>query len=232
MIGLAAATAAAVAWLLVPSWRDGRAARLSGGPSRRWRSLDPPRWRDRLMVGPARRRQEARDRLRVLQSLGALVAELEAGQPPAQALVAAAGSPPAWPAAVGAAIVGGDVPAALRVDGGRHRVLVPVAACWQVAVDSGAGLAAAVATVVASARAAEDVRVQLEAELAGPRATARTLSLLPVAGIGFGIMLGADPVGWLTGTLPGRTCMVVGVVLTVLGSAWTGLIARSVEQRL
>lgn len=184
------------------------------------------------MVGPARRRLRARERVRTLQALGALAAELEAGQPPTQALLAAAGTPPAWPTAVGAATVGDDVAAALRVDGAHHEVLLQLAACWQVAVESGAGLAAAVATVTSAARAAEDVRVQLEAELAGPRATARTLAVLPLVGMAFGAMLGGDPLGWLTGTSAGRICLISGVTLTVIGSWWTGLIAKAVERRL
>ena len=57
------------------------------------------------------------------------------------------------------------------------------------------------------ARSSEDVRVDLEGQLAGPRATARMLALLPLVGIGFGMMLGSDPLSWLLGTTPGRLCL-------------------------
>jgi tight adherence protein B len=86
--------------------------------------------------------------------------------------------------------------------------------------------------VAASARAAEDVRVELEGQLAGPRATARVLAALPLVGLGLGIMLGSDPLSWLLTTVPGRLCFGTGAVLTTVGMWWTSRIALSVERRL
>jgi tight adherence protein B len=110
-------------------------------------------------------------------------------------------------------------------------VLAQVAACWLVGA-GGAGLVDAIQHVAASARAAEDVRVEMEAQLAGPRSTARLLSILPVVGLGLGIMLGADPVSWLVGSMPGRICLALGIALTLIGTWWTGRIAVGVERRL
>jgi tight adherence protein B len=186
----------------------------------------------RVGIGPATRRRRAHERLRVIQALGALAAELEAGQPPGTALERAGGRPSAWPAALAAVTMGGDAAQALGVDAQEHEVLRQLAACWQVGAGSGAGLAVSVGRLAATARAAEDVRVDLEGQLAGPRATARMLSLLPLVGIGFGIMLGADPLAWLLGTVPGRLCLLAGVVLTGLGALWTGRIAARVERLL
>jgi tight adherence protein B len=131
-----------------------------------------------------------------------------------------------------AARLGHDVVLALQQDADTHRLLRQLAACWQVAAQSGSGLSAAVSALADSARAAEDVRVQLEAELAGPRATARTLSMLPLVGLGFGVMMGADPLGWLLSTGPGMGCLAAGIALTVLGAWWTGRIAARVESML
>jgi len=230
---LVAVLAGVAAWLVTPAWREDRAQRLHGRPSRSlslagvWHEIEG-RWR----VGPAARRREARRRMQVIQALSALAAELTSGQPPASALAHCGGEPSAWPAAAQAARTGDDVAAALLVDAHLHPVLRQLAACWQVAVDSGAGLAAAVTALAASTRVAEDVRVQLEAELAGPRATARTLAMLPVVGIGFGVMMGADPLGWLLGSTPGLLCLTAGLALTGLGAWWTGRIAARVESML
>ena len=141
---------------------------------------------------------------RAVQALGALAAELEAGQSPREALLRAGGEPCVWPVARGALRMDGDVAGALLVDAQRHPPLRHLAACWEVAAASGAGLAAAVVRLAAGERAAEDVRVDLEGQLAGPRATARLLSLLPLVGIGVGMLLGSDPLAWLLTTGPGR----------------------------
>jgi tight adherence protein B len=195
----------------------------------------------RVGVGPASRRRQARDRTRVIQALGSLAAELEAGLPPEEALMRSAAqhaaspqsAPPwsAWPQAAAAARWGGDVPAALDLDAESRPVLAQVAACWRVGAQ-GAGLAASVRQVAVTARAAEDVRVEVEGQLAGPRATGRMLALLPLVGLALGTMLGSDPLAWLTTTLPGRLCLLGGVLLTVTGAWWTGRIAASVERRL
>lgn len=185
----------------------------------------------RVTAGPRARRRRAQQRSRTIGALSALAAELEAGQPPATAVLRASGEPCAWPHAERAARWGGDVAAAFDVDAEQAPVLAQVAACWRVGAH-GTGLADSLRTVAASARAAEEVRVEMEGQLAGPRATARMLSLLPVVGIALGSLMGSDPLTWLLGTLPGRLCLAAGLVLTAIGTWWTGRIAASVERRL
>jgi tight adherence protein B len=182
-------------------------------------------------VGRAGRRRQARERSRVIQALGTLAAEVEAGLPPDEALVRAAGSPSVWPRAARHARGGGDVPAALLEDAVDQPVLAQLSACWRIA-SRGSGLADAVRQLAATARSSEDVRVEMEGQLAGPRATARLLSLLPLVGMGLGMMLGSDPLGWLLSTGPGRLCLMAGVALTALGAWWTSRIAVAVERLL
>ena len=186
----------------------------------------------RVGFGPASRRRRGRDRSLTIEALGALAAELSAGQPASVALVRAAGVPSAWPHATAAVRMGGDVSAALRLDAERRPVLVQLAACWQVAAHTGSGLAAAAEQLARSARRAEQVRGELEGQLAAPRATARLLSGLPLVGIGFGVLLGADPLGWLLGSALGRLCLIGGIGLTGAGAWWTGRIAARVERML
>jgi len=226
------------AWLAWPPEPDRRAVTVARGVGHR-----PPAVRERLRalsawsvarigLGPASRRRRAAERMRVIQALGALSAELEVGQSPRAALARVGGEPSVWPAADGAVRLGGDVADALAVDAGRDPLLAHLAACWRVGAESGTGLAAAVARLTATARAAEDVRVDLEGQLAGPRATARLLALLPGVGIAFGMMLGSDPLAWLLTSTPGRACLLAGLGLTAVGTWWTGRIASRVERLL
>lgn len=186
----------------------------------------------RADLGPASRRRRAQERQRVVQALGALAAELEAGQLPRVALTRAGGHPSVWPATLAAVQMDGEVAAALGMDARKHDLLRQLAACWQVGAETGAGLAASVSRLASAARAAEDVRVDLEGQLAGPRATARMLALLPLVGIGFGVMLGSDPLAWLLGSMSGRLCLLGGVLLMAIGMWWTGRIAAAVERLL
>lgn len=183
-------------------------------------------------LGPAARRRRMQGRIRVVHALGALAAELQAGQVPSAAVRRCAGMPQVWPEAAAASATGGDIADALDRDAAQAPALRHLAACWRVAADSGGGLAASIDRLAASARVAEDVRVELEGQLAGPRATARTLAVLPIVGIGFGVMLGADPLAWLLGSTPGRLCLLTGISLTGVGMWWTGRIATSVERLL
>ena len=230
---VAALIVAAATWLFIPPWSSERAGVMTGTGG----SVRPPLWtwvRDRARIGfgPAARRRSARERARTVQALGSFSAELESGQAPTAALLGSGGEPCVWPTAAAAVRLGEDIASALTYDAKARPALIPLAACWSVSVSTGTGLASAVARLATSARAAEAVRVDLEGELAGPRATARMLALLPVIGVGFGVLLGSDPLTWLLTTPAGLICLVAGAGLTALGTAWTGRIAASVERLL
>jgi tight adherence protein B len=172
-----------------------------------------------------------------------LAADLRAGRPPHVALADAVEAA-RWPGSaefdgaarvlLSAARFGGDVPQALRTAAGRREGLhglAAVAACWQVAVDGGAGLAAALDRVAGALRAEADQRDDLRAQLAGPRSTAVLLALLPVFGLVLGSGLGADPSAVLLHTPAGLACLVAGVLLECAGLAWTARIIRTAEGR-
>ncbi len=137
-----------------------------------------------------------------------------------------------WPTAAAAVQLGEDVVAALLQDAKDRPPLRMLAACWQVSTASGTGFAEAIGRLAAASRSSEAVRVELEGELAGPRATARMLCILPAIGVGFGVMLGSDPLSWMVTTVPGIACLVAGLGLTLAGGVWTGRIAAHVEKLL
>lgn len=220
--------AGAVTLLMRPSpvQRLQRVTVSSSAPSRRWWDVMRSRWRARLPGASGRRRRRA------IEGCAALAGELRSGRPMRAGLLTALDG--VAPHAVAAAQWGGDVPEALRRDAIDSSMPLwrSVAACWEVAETSGAGLAAALDRLTTGARAAEEVRVQLAAHLAAPRATARMLALLPAIGLLLGMSLGADPIGWLLGTGIGRMCLGGGVLLTGLGLWWVRRIAASVERGL
>jgi tight adherence protein B len=168
----------------------------------------------------------------------ALAAELRAGRGPATALREAAEQLPAGEVATATrtvaatASVGGDVPAALRAaaDLPGLRSLAWIAAAWAVAHERGSSLADAVDRIAAAARAEQRHAAEVSAQLAGPRATARLLTGLPVVGILMGSVLGARPVHVLVGSPLGWCCLAAGSGLTVLGWRWTERLARAAER--
>lgn len=169
----------------------------------------------------------------VIGLCAAVAGELGAGRQPAQALLAAGvpGLGAAGSAVMAAARYGGDVPrelrAAARLPGAAG--LTGMAACWQVAVEGGAGLASGLERIAAGLRAQRDQRDELRAQLAGPRATALMLALLPVGGLLMGSALGADPLRVLLHTPAGWGCLVVGGLLEWCGVAWTARIVATAE---
>jgi tight adherence protein B len=186
------------------------------------------------MLGP---RGAGDRRAAELEWVEGLAAELSAGRDPVSALVAAsAGSSPAaatvCPHAVAAARSGADVAPALHVDGARSELVRGVAACWEVASGSGAGLAASLVVLADAARETERVRHELRAGLAEPRATAVVLAALPALGLFLGSMLGAEPLRWLVGSRLGLLVLLAGLVLEGAGAWWAWRIAASLEAQL
>lgn len=220
---VAAVAMAAAVWLLMPA--GGRRLRTSTSSA----SVDAI---DVVRQWVRRRRLQAVARQQGIDALAALAAELRSGQLPADALVNATTSPPVWPHAVAAAVQHGDVAAGLDADATTQSSLRALAACWRLAEHSGSGLADAVDRLVASARADERVRGELQAQLAAPRASARMLALLPLFGIALGLAMGADPLHWLLGSPLGLLSLAIGAALIALGLWWTGRIAAKVEAQL
>jgi tight adherence protein B len=202
--------------LLSTAHRPARSSALSGR-----------RWND-----PTGRRDAARRRAAVIELCSALGAELRSGATAREALIAASRDVAAVDhlAAVAAA-PHGDVAEVLRVTAERQggAGLRRLAACWQVSERSGSGLAPSVSRLAAALRDEEQVRREVAAQLAGPRATAVLLALLPVFGLAMGNALGANPLAVLVGTPLGQGCLMLGLLLEVSGLLWTARITRRAE---
>lgn len=215
MVGLLAL----IGWLGPPWWVAGTVALLTAGVATRlWRG-------HRVRVGAAR------TRAMVLEACEAMATELRAGRPPLRALEQGMRVLPDLAGAVASARLGGDVPDALRQVAQRPgaRALRSVAAGWEIAARTGAGLAGVVEQVVAGIRDDDAARGEVEASLGPPRATARLLALLPVAGVALGSSIGADPLRVLVFTGFGHVCLGLGVLLALLGLLWVERIAAAVE---
>ena len=229
----AAVFAALAVWCVVPPVASVRLAAVIAPGQQPTTVFDlATLWARLRRLAPGGAKREAAARRRGIEAIATFASDLRSGQPMRPALVSALDG--VAPQAVAAAQWGGDVPAALRRDAQANgfeqwRFL---AACWEVSESSGAGLASALDRLSASARAGEEVRVQLKAHLAAPRATARMLATLPLIGLLLGLALGGDPLAWLLGTPAGVLCLVAGVALTALGLWWGHRIARGVEQAL
>ncbi|GAA2259080.1 hypothetical protein GCM10010232_57080 [Streptomyces amakusaensis] len=178
-----------------------------------------------------RRAREGERRAEAVVALcGAVAGELRAGLQPAQALIWAAANTRALgageAAVTAAARFGGDVPQALR-DAAREPGadgLAGVAACWRVAVEGGAGLAAGLDRLEAALLADRDRREDLRSQLAGARSTVGLLALLPAVGLAMGGALGADPLRVLFHTPAGLMCLLVGGALEAAGVCWAARI--------
>jgi len=172
-------------------------------------------------------RLRAERRARCAAMLDALSAELSAGRPPLAALVDVGSE--MLPHAVAAVRVNADVSAAIAADARHLPELRPLAAAWAAAERQGASLAPIARALADDARAAIAIRKEIEAELAAAQASSRVLLALPVVGLAFGIVMGADPLGWLLGTGPGRLVLVAGVSLMVLSAVWMRALVRRIS---
>lgn len=180
-------------------------------------------WSAAVLVRRTRRRSRRDARRReVVDLCDGLVAELQAGQPPSRALSWMARSWPDLERTSALAGMGGDVPVAMRRAARRPGTepLAQIAAGWQVAHRSGAGLADILDRLSRSLRDDEDVRREVSASLGPTRATGRLLAILPLFGLGLGVAMGADPLSVLLGSTIGSICLASGAALAVGGLFW------------
>ncbi|MBR8742000.1 type II secretion system F family protein [Nocardiopsis sp. MG754419] len=192
-----------------------RLAALLPRPRRRWSA---PRFRSPL----AARREDAERRRAVITLCRVMSAELRAGQPPELALrVAAAEAGPH----VGEPTDAESLRATARRQEGLW-ALAYLAVCWEVASETGAGMATVVDDLAANLTEQEELRAEAAARTAGPRTTALMLSGLPLVGLAMSAGLGGSPWQFLLTTPLGLLCLGGGLLLDVAGAWWTLRLVR------
>ncbi|MFB9800077.1 type II secretion system F family protein, partial [Streptomonospora salina] len=195
----------------------------------------PPVRRLRTRIARMAGRESRRRRRAVAELCAVLAAELRAGRSPGEAVVTAVDeldpdSGRELAPLSEAARSGHDVTVALRALAGTRGAggLGHLAACWRVAADTGAGLAGVVDRLSESLAREEALRRELGAQLAGPRATAVLLSVLPALGLGMATALGGSPLTFLFTTPAGLLCLAAGLALDAAGLFWTHWMVRRV----
>lgn len=110
---------------------------------------------------------------------------------------------------------------------GDSRVWEQLAACFDIAEASGCPLADVLTRFAAQLDAEDDAEAARQTALAGPKATVRLLTWLPVLGLGLGMLLGVDPLGTLLGTPLGMAALAAGCSLTFAGRFWSARLVRA-----
>lgn len=127
-----------------------------------------------------------------------------------------------------AAAMGMSVPEVLRQGAGRlpdrhlfARLWPDLAACVEVSERSGAPLADVLDRYAVQLEAELDADAARATALAGPKATVRLLSWLPVFGLGLGFLIGVQPLAVLLGSPLGMAALLSGLVLMAAGRFWS-----------
>jgi tight adherence protein B len=119
----------------------------------------------------------------------------------------------------------------LRRRGPRTSATSAVVAAWKLSDETGAALVGVLAGVAATLREGIEIDAEVQVARAGPHATVRLLTMLPLGGLALGQLIGAEPVRVLLGTGPGRVCGALGVVLMLVGRAWMHRLVAAVGAR-
>jgi tight adherence protein B len=137
-------------------------------------------------------------------------------------------------AARAAALRGTSVAAAIRGaasgtrPAGRDTLIWgELAACFDTAEASGCPLADVLARFARHLEAEADAEAARRTALAGPRATVRLLTWLPVSGLALGLLLGVDPMTTILGSPWGIMALAAGISLTAAGRLWSAQLVRA-----
>ncbi|MGH3673390.1 MAG: type II secretion system F family protein [Pseudonocardiaceae bacterium] len=166
-------------------------------------------------------------------ALGVVVAELRAGAHPGDAVRAAAGTHDgrasddlgrALSEVAAAASLGGEVAVALRGVGPAplRSWLDRLADAWSLADRYGIPLADLLDAVRSDTEHRVRFAAEVQARLAGPRATAAVLAGLPLLGLALGQAVGAAPLQVLSETVVGQLLLLIGTGLACAGVWWSG----------
>ena len=226
-VSLAILCSAVAAWmLLAPAPALRRLDRLVTPPPH-----DPlGALRNRIDAFRERRTRPHRWRTSVIELCDAMAAELSAGRTPDEAFTAAAA---VLDPHISRELLHIPRPPPDHLDELAARPgaegLRLLAACWRIGAERGGTLATVLDGLAGALRDEEAQRQDVSVQLAGPRATARLLAVLPLLGLAMAAALGAHPIPFLCGSLPGLACLTTGIALNLLGLHWTRALAKSAE---
>lgn len=192
-----------------------------------------------VLIGRRHDEASTAEQGRLLAALEVMIAELRVGAHPAHACRAAAddcGTTTATSAMLqmmaGRAALGGDVAGGIEAAGGREwGSWQRVAVAWRTAEQYGLPMAELLTSVRADLLARHRFRERTKAALAGAKATALVLALLPLLGIGLGQAMGAEPLAVLLGGGLGGILLVTGVALVCGGLLWSRRIIGKAASR-
>ena len=187
----------------------------------------------RLLRARAFRRKRAADDKALNAALGLVCAELAAGSRTDHALLAAADVAGRFDAAFRAAaraVEEASDPAAALVSVAAGSELRPVAAALEVAVRTGAPIAAVLDRARTDVADRMAVARDLAAAVSGARASGALLAVLPGLGVAMGMGLGAAPLQMLFRTSVGHGVLAIGTVLTAVGVLWTERLISGAER--
>jgi|SRR5215211_4212535 len=182
----------------------------------------------RFATSRSRVRTALRARRSVTEACTTLAALMRVGRLPTEALLVAAEDCPVLGPAKTAQLLGGDVAevwqeqARMRGHGG----LAELARAWRISTQTGAPMATVLERVAEGMATEESVRAVVAGELAGPRATAKIMAFLPLAGLTLGYALGGNPIAFLLQGPVGWSCLVGGVGLAAAGVLWVEALAQ------
>jgi tight adherence protein B len=107
-----------------------------------------------------------------------------------------------------------------------------VGGVWDLALQTGGPLAEAVDYLGDHLREQARLHGRLEALAAGPRASARLLTLLPLVGPALAVLVGADPRDLYLSSAAAGASAVIGLVLTAVGWRWSrAMVVRAARPR-
>lgn len=108
-------------------------------------------------------------------------------------------------------------------------VVVSLGAALMVCERTGAPTVGVLQSLAEALRDLHDAALARRSAFAGPRSTARILLVLPLAGLGLGILLGGDPLRLLVTTPMGNLMALLGGILTAVGWWWMRRLVRRAD---
>lgn len=111
----------------------------------------------------------------------------------------------------------------------RTEAVAALATALSVCERTGAPTAGMLEHLADALRDLHDAAQARRSAFAGPRATARILLVLPLAGLGLGMLLGGDPLRLLLSSGAGNLLGIIGLGLTGLGWWWMRRLVRQAD---